>query len=338
MTNATPGEAPSAATPRRRAARIALSLALAAIVALGIMRQGSALDWRSTVEQLRETRVGWLLLAVVVFYTAFAARCVRWSALLANAGFDRTTIAGMPSQQRLAAMMYRSWFINAVTIARAGDAVRGIALTRRAAIPMASVLGTILAERIIDLVVLTALLVPAIALAFHHHLPPALSLILAVAAAITLAGPLALRLLLPLARLIDRALPERWRGSAVGLASGAADSLHRLPWLGLLTLAGWMGEGLTLFLVARAAGAPLPLIQAIPVALIAALLTTVPITPGGLGLTEAGMIGVLDALGIEPGAATAIALLSRAISFGSVVVGGLAVVLIETWLDRRHPA
>lgn len=62
---------------------------------------------------------------------------------------------------------------------------------------------------------------------------------------------------------------------------------------------------------------------AVFVALIGSLLTAVPLSPAGLGIVEAGIIGVLTvAYGISLPEATAIALLDRVISVFSVIIFG----------------
>ena len=58
-------------------------------------------------------------------------------------------------------------------------------------------------------------------------------------------------------------------------------------------------------------------------ALIGSLLTAVPLSPAGLGIVEAGVVGVLTvAYGVPLPEATAIALLDRVISVFSVIVLG----------------
>ena len=58
-------------------------------------------------------------------------------------------------------------------------------------------------------------------------------------------------------------------------------------------------------------------------ALIGSLLTAVPLSPAGLGIVEAGVVGVLTvAYGIPLAEATAIALLDRVISVFSIIVLG----------------
>ena len=69
---------------------------------------------------------------------------------------------------------------------------------------------------------------------------------------------------------------------------------------------------------------------AIFVALIGSLLTAVPLSPAGLGIVEAGVIGVLTvAYGVPLPEATAIALLDRVISVLSVIVFGAILYVVS---------
>ena len=104
-----------------------------------------------------------------------------------------------------------------------------------------------------------------------------------------------------------------------------------MPLLGLMTGMIWMTEALRLYLVVRALnlGVDLGFSGALFVALIGSLLTAIPFTPGGIGLVEGGMIGVLTgAFGVSGTHAAAIVLVDRAISvFSIVVLGGIAYML-----------
>ena len=67
------------------------------------------------------------------------------------------------------------------------------------------------------------------------------------------------------------------------------------------------------------------------VALSASLLTAVPLTPGGLGIVEAGIVGILTGIyGVPVTEATAIALLDRAISVLSIIILGSIAYVVST--------
>ena len=102
--------------------------------------------------------------------------------------------------------------------------------------------------------------------------------------------------------------------------------LRQLPFLGTVTVLIWMTESLRLYFVVAALGFPdveLGISGAVFVALIGSLLTAVPLSPAGLGIVEAGVVGVLTvAYGVPLPEATAIALLDRVISVFSIIVLG----------------
>ncbi len=218
--------------------------------------------------------------------------------------------------------MYRAWFVNSVTPARAGDAYRGYLLKRRSGASFTSTLGTIVSERIIDVMVLAFLLIASILLAFHQHLPPGVPQLLAIAAVLAVGGPVGLIFLPRLAPLLLPRVPARLRGRIETIVTSMIASVRRMPLLLVLSLGGWAGETLMLLFVARALDIDLPITHAATVALLTALLTTLPITPGGLGVADAGMIFLLGLVDIDTGPAAAIAILARVITFGSVVLIG----------------
>jgi uncharacterized protein (TIRG00374 family) len=107
-----------------------------------------------------------------------------------------------------------------------------------------------------------------------------------------------------------------------------------LPRLGFLTGLIWMTEALRLFFVVQALGfqdVSLGLSGAVFVALIGSLLTAVPLSPAGLGIVEAGVVGVLHvAYGVPLPEATAIALLDRVISVFSIIVLGSIAYMVSS--------
>ncbi|HYF64059.1 MAG TPA: flippase-like domain-containing protein, partial [Herpetosiphonaceae bacterium] len=65
------------------------------------------------------------------------------------------------------------------------------------------------------------------------------------------------------------------------------------------------------------------------VALASSLLTAVPALPGGLGLVEVGILGIMTLFGVDKASSTAVALLDRGINYWSIVVFGLILYLFS---------
>jgi uncharacterized protein (TIRG00374 family) len=135
-------------------------------------------------------------------------------------------------------------------------------------------------------------------------------------------------------------LPARLQSKYGLFEEGTLQSFRGLPVLGVETVLIWVCEGLRLYFVLAALGIP-DVYPAVPlfVSLAGALLTTVPITPGGLGFVESGLVGLLllagglDLIdGITPAVALSVALLDRSISYGSIVVFGA---ILHLWSGSR---
>lgn len=306
----------------RISAKSVCSTAFGLVILVCLIAAATRLDWTATMAALEDAN-GWsVLAALTVFYLGFLARTRRWQVLLDNAGWNRTQHPAMPGFSGLAAIMYRGWMVNTVTIARAGDAYRAFRLRLTAGVSLASATGTMLTERLVDLAVLAAMLVPAVVLSFHRSLPAVARWTLGLAAIVAIAGPAMLISARRAGAFAARIAPPRFRETIDLLTDGVTNSLARYPLLLGLSVAGWAAECAMVLLAARAIGVRLPVEQAAMLALLTAMLSTIPITPGGLGVADAGLVLLLGQIGIERGEATAIAVIVRAIALGSVVAGG----------------
>lgn len=109
---------------------------------------------------------------------------------------------------------------------------------------------------------------------------------------------------------LERRLARRWPGLQRWLDVALADTARlftlRLFGFGLLlSLAGWFAEIYEFHLLLAAIGAPLSLQQASFIFTFAMLAGALTMLPGGLGGTEAVMIALLNASGVEIGTAVA---------------------------------
>jgi uncharacterized protein (TIRG00374 family) len=133
--------------------------------------------------------------------------------------------------------------------------------------------------------------------------------------------------------LVERILPTRLHAQYARFEYGTLNSFRGIPGLVALTGMAWAGEVARLYLVTLSLGlGGIAQSVIVFVALAAALMTTLPLTPAGLGFAEGAIVAVLllaKAAGLTPGmddhAAASIALLDRAISYWSLIVVGLVV-------------
>jgi len=304
--------------------RTIASLAVAAII-VGIAVWRAPINWSDAWMRIRHVNLGLYLAALLVYQAAFLVRTWRWKLLLRNAGADRPTLPLVP-------IVVVSFFVNCVVPAKMGDVYRAYLARVRQQVEVTRALGTIIAERLLDLVVLMTLLLLAGAIVFRDREPAVLIPYLVGGVAVCALGIGAIMVMRAgrgqrLLRLLPEAVFHRYESFRMGTVA----SFHSLPLLVPLTVLVWAMESLRLGLVVYALGDGTVLgpAQLLLIALVAALLTTVPFLPGGLGLVEAGMVGVLISVGgVGRNAALSIALLDRSISYGSVVIIGAIVFAI----------
>lgn len=273
--------------------------------------------------------------AFVIFYCGFPLRGWRWARLLHGTG---TPISLRDSTE----IIFLGWLVNCVVPAKLGDVYRAYLLKINSTASLTRTLGTVFIERILDLLVIAVLGLGAGFWSFRTGLPPSIEVvaIIGVIVVIVLAGGLltlrnfgrSILVRLPLPSGLEHRIMELYDRFEEGVFG--AIGRRALPGLLIASVLIWGTESMRLYLVVQALGFPgvdLGLSGAVFVALIGSLLTAVPLSPAGLGIVEAGVVGVLTAAyGVPLPEATAIALLDRVISVFSIIVLGSIVYLLSS--------
>lgn len=292
------------------------------------------IDFGSTLATVLSCNPLFYILAFASYYLTFPLRALRWRVLLDNAGFRKERGVNLPSLWGLTQLMIINWFANSVLYARMGDAYRSYLLKENAGVSFPKTIGTVLAERVIDIIVVFLLLMLTM-----------LGLLggegMVVAAAVLGAGIVMLALVAILILAVGRfgGITERWLPSKVKsvyslFREGTLGSFERLPLLGFLSVVIWFLEAGRLFFVGHALGIPMGLSLVLFAALANALLTAIPFTPGGLGLVEAGVIGLLT-ISLSREGALSIVLVDRTISFLSVIAVGALIFALWHFMQAR---
>ena len=272
-----------------------------------------------------------VFMAFAVFYAGFPLRGLRWATLLRGTG-ERV------STRDSTEIIFLSWLVNCVVPAKLGDVYRAYLLKINSTASLSRTFGTVFIERVLDLFAIAILGLAAGYWSFRSGLPPAIQVVFGIGVVVVMVLAFALLTMRNFGRQIIVALPlphqvlELYDRFEEGVF-GALVTRH-LPRLGLLTGLIWMTEALRLFFVVQALGfqdVSLGLSGAVFVALIGSLLTAVPLSPAGLGIVEAGVVGVLHvAYGVPLPEATAIALLDRVISVFSIIVLGSIAYMVSS--------
>ena len=319
---------------KRRLLSPQTGLPLAALV-LVIVLLTTQLDigFSDTWDHITTLNPWWYVAAFVSHYSTFIFRGARWRVLIANA--YRHGGGPPPSVAYAGRVILMGWFANSVTWFRMGDAYRAYAYASDTQTSFSRSMGTVMADRLVDLVVVAVLITIGVgALFVGGQIVPPLLLVLVALGALALVG-LGLVGMLVARRWVAPRLPERLRDMYHRFHSGTMDSFGRMHIVFVLGVTGWLCEAGRLFCVVMAVGTPVALGLVLFVPMANGLLTAVPLTPGGLGLVETGVTGLLG-LELAVEAALAVALVDRSISYISIVViGGAAFVARQVQAARR---
>ncbi|HYK83820.1 MAG TPA: lysylphosphatidylglycerol synthase transmembrane domain-containing protein [Ktedonobacteraceae bacterium] len=307
------------------------------IVAIIYFVHNSHIDLQKTWAAMRSANIVFLLAAFVIYYLSFPLRTLRWRLLLENVGFTKAQGVELPRFGKLLEIIFISWFANAIVPAKLGDLYRAYLLHQETGVSGSRSFGTVIAERLLDLIVLLLLFISSIIISLHANLPWQLRLGLEITLVAVVAGIIVLLIMRQFPAQIVRLIPARFRPYYTHFYEGTLGSFRRLPTLIGLTLSVWACEALRFFFVALSLnliGGDLLhiLTAAMFIALGEALLTVVPFTGGGVGLVEGGMLAMIvlftQGMPNELNVATAAILLDRTISLFSILIFGFIVFMI----------
>lgn len=293
--------------------------------------------------KLTQTNLPLFIGALLLYYATFPIRALRWQLLLKNVGYSNGSAAEaagqhrqMPSAVGLAEIVMLSWFANCIVPAKLGDAYRAYLLKSSAGVSFSKTFGTILAERIIDMLLLFSLLAISVLVAFSGQLPGAILSIMQVGLALVVLIIIGLMVMRNLGGFIAKLVPRRFRHHYTLFEQGTLGSFQAMPLVLTYSVLGWAIEAGRLYLVCWSLGLNnLSPAIVLFVALASALLTTLPITPAGLGFVESAIVGILLlaaswglAPGVDENVAASVAILDRVISYWSLIVTGIVLYLV----------
>jgi len=265
----------------------------------------------------------WLVGALGVYALALAARGWRWHRIM--------RLAEIPHQRadayRLTLVGYMG---NNVLPARGGEVMRIAILGSRTTAKRRTILGSIIAERMLDAAVLAALFAVLTWFGVAHapagQWPAAVAAGGLVLAGFALAGYLALRRRGYFEQFNEKVRPVTRALKVFAHAEGLL--------LASLSALIWSLEGVTLLLVGNALGLQLHFLDSILIIVLASLLAAIPAAPGYAGTFDAGLVLGLNAVGVTGGTAVGFVLLARFVMFVPVTLAGLFV-LLHSYRDFR---
>jgi len=327
-----PPPAPTPSATEGLVRKVVIATLLGALVFAGLSFYGNVQELR---HKLDHYAWGYFVAAIALASSNYALRFLRWQYYLGRVG---QSVPWRPSL-----VIFLSGFVMSVTPAKVGEVLKSLLLYESRGISIARTAPIVIAERLTDLIALV-LLTSVGTLAFAQGLPVAIG----GAAAVTLLWLLcAFRPLGELAFAIaeripflDRAIPKlREAYESMQVLVGPAP----LALATLLAVASWSLECVCLWTIVRGfEGVLLDGISATFAYSAPTIAGALALMPGGLGVTEAGMTGVLQTLGgaeMTPAVATAVTMLVRiATLWWAVVLGVVALGVFRRSEAARHPA
>jgi uncharacterized protein (TIRG00374 family) len=304
------------------------------IVALWFVLRG--VDLARTADVLSHADLRWIALAAFFSATDLALRALRWQRLL-------RPIARVRYRPMLGYLLI-GYLANNVLPARLGELVRSHYLGDREGISRASALGTVVVERVVDLVAVVGIASVALLI---------LSVRGVVASAVLVgAGVAGLFLVVLALGIVAHRLPgvdrirvavERWpqvRELASRLQGGLAVA-GRPRTLGealAVSAVAWTVAILAWAAVGQSIGLHLSIGQAALIASGVALASAVPAGPSNLGTFELAAVEIGKAIGVPPDSAFALALIVHASILIVTSVGGAVALARIGWVRRADDA
>ena len=277
----------------------------------------------------------WLLVgAFLVHYTTFIFRGARWRLLLQN---TEESGASVPGPLYCGQLVLLGWFVNAVGWLRVGDAYRAYVYREEQNASFSRTIGTILAERVLDGLLIVLLLVVAVPFLIKSDGGAAWTVLVVAAVLVSLLASLLVVMVWAQGWALRR-LPGWLSERYSRFHQGTLGSFRRIVPVTVLGLLGWMSEVGRLYLVVQALDLDLSFPLVIFLTLANSLLTLVP-TPGGIGAVESGVAGLAVRLSTVSGSiAAAMVLVDRAITYLSIIIVGALLFLGRQGFRRRQPA
>lgn len=304
--------------------RRAIGFGVAALIAAALLYVSvRGIAWGDVWRVIRGARLAVLAVVAALSSAALFIRAYRWRILLRAAG----EVGVSDAFQATAA----GYFANNLLPARAGEVVRSVMLGTRAGLDTAFVLATALADRIADAIALLA--IAAIVLLTMPAPPGWMANASRRFALVALAGALAIAVL-PFLGSVGTAIVARLPlpdGARARLTSILVQALRgirafhhpgRLIGFASLTVALWLLDAYGTVLTAAAVGLTLPLRVSFLLIAGLGLGSTLPSTPGYVGIYQFVAVTVLVPFGFSRSDAIAFILVAQALLYVVIAAWG----------------
>lgn len=286
----------------------------------------AGMDTKQFIGALKSATPAWLLVPLPVYLFGFIARSWRWQRLLG--AVDKVKV------RNIFPVLMSGFFMNNVLPFRAGEVARAYFAKTSLGFPLSVSLGSIIAERLLDVVVIFT--IAALVLGSgRFNILDGLSAGSAILTAIIIAvaGITSLRILLDerVQNKLNRLLPG-WAGRI--FASFAQGMAKLTCWretcgLFLFSLVVWLAEGSTIAIMSRAFGINLSLLEGYALMVAVCVGVSIPSAPGYVGTYEFFAVTALNAIGVDKTKALPFVVTLHAVQLLCVSLVGLPSLIMQ---------
>ena len=293
-------------------------------IAVSVLCLGGVVWWAAhqPAPRFPDTAGEWLALAgaVALYGVNTLVRAERWHRLLVQDG-------GTPQRRDSYALTVIGYTGNNVLPARAGDAVRVVLMAPLAQVSRRTVVGTLLAERILDVVWVLVLFV----VVGYGILGEVSSGRLELIAVVTVAGLVALAVVVGVLRRNQRAR------ELIGPMLTSTVQLVSAHGAGLVAMTGliWLLETLVWMTVGLAAGFGMTLIEGLYLVALASVFSLIPSGPAYAGTQDTATIVGIRAIGGTGATAVSYLLLIRFVLQVPITIAGFVLLAARYGGIRR---
>lgn len=320
----------------RRLARLTLQvgLGMAVSIACGLLVL-RFVDLRQVTDLLASAALPLLPVVVGATLLDIVLRAWRWRILV-------SPLASVPINRVLSYLLI-GYLANNVLPGRAGELVRSHYLGDREGASRVSILGTVVVERILDVVALLALTAVAWWMTGASSQLGGLLIVGLVGGALAVGAVIAI-VTLPGGRrygpMVTARLPPRVTMMGAKLRAGvtAAAAPGTLLASVALTLFAWVATAVVFAAAASAIGFHVSIGQVLLIAAATNLATAIPSAPGYVGTFEFAVVATAGGIGLATAPALAMGVLVHAAILLTTTLGGLTAVYFVTYRGRTSAA
>lgn len=284
--------------------------------------------------KLRQVDLTWLALAFATYWAALTLRSWRWRIILAP-------VRRLPFGRVFYGLLV-GYAANYVLPARLGELVRADFLGRRYNISRLSVIGTIVVERLFDVIVFIGFILAGL-WGLHQNQDSRIAPILRAVEIVSVGSIMLAGLLILLLNVRHKPLPRPVAFLEQRLKS-LAKGLHLItgaPEVAALTAATaivWTADCIAVWLLCRALGIELGLFPLLLVMGMSCLAALIPAAPANIGALQYALVLAFELLGLPGDSGFSLAVLTQGCFVASCILVGGGLYMRATFIPARPTA